>query len=939
MAAKAESLLGRNAELAQIATALEGELPAALVLEGEAGIGKTRVWEEGLRTASAVGFRVLTTRAAGSEVQLSFAGLGDLLYAVVGDALPLLPRPQRRAVEAALLLEDPEDVLPDPRSVGLGFLGILRFLSEASPLIVAVDDLQWLDSPSGGALRFALRRLESEPIGLLCAVRGTPGAPLPFELGRAVGDDRLLRILLGPLSLGALHELLRSRLGLNVPRRTLIRVAETSGGNPFFALEIGRELQRRGIRPSAAEPLPVPDNLGELVRDRIVRLPARTRRLLLAAAALAQPTADVLEAASGDPRHADADLASALRAGVLELEGERVRFTHPLLAAVAYSEASVGERRRVHEALAGVASAPEERARHLALAGAGSDIEIAAALEHAAGGSAKRGAPDAAADLCEQAARLTPTGRDADRDRRTMAAAEYCFVAGETARARALLANRLPAISARETKVRALLLLAQIEHQAEGSDASVALCEQALAEPIDDSILEASAHTTLAAFSDLDNRRRADHARRALVLLSERKEANPALLSSALVASALGDYYVGRGLRREALERAVELEPDFARLPVSWRASCVFGQLLKYTDDYDRARGRLTEAYRLALDEGDDSSLPDVAAHLSELELWTGDWAVADRYARESLDAAERSEQEFARGIGYYCRALVDAHLGRIDSARSFAEQGLVIAGDRSDLWLEGICLWVLGFLELSSGAFDAAERQLARAEEIADAIGLVEPGQWRFHPDRIEALIHLRRHDEAERLLERYESRAQTVARAFALAGAARCRGLLVAAVGDLDRASELLAGSIGRYERLPLPFERARTLLAIGSVERRAQRKRAARETLEQSLDSFNVLGAPLWAAKARSELGRIGGRRAPSRGSLSETEAQIAELAAAGRTNAEIAAELVISPKTVKWNLSKVYGKLGVRSRTELAAALASRPHPTISGPVRE
>src|SRR5918994_1670520 len=283
--AHAEPLLGRNVEVARIEAFLEAEPPAALVLEGEAGIGKTRLWEEGVGTATASGFRVLATRAASSEVQLSLAGLGDLLDGVIEEALPGLPVPQRRALEAALLLEEAEGAVPDARAVAVAFLAVLRLLSATAPLVIALDDLQWLDSSSGEALGFELRRLESEPVRLLGTVRGSPGGLLPLELERAFGDDRLLRIPLGPLSLGALHELLRSRLGLNLPRPALVRLVEVCEGNPFFALELGRELQRLGVRPAPGEPLPVPSNLKQLVRDRIARLPARTRMLVLTAAA------------------------------------------------------------------------------------------------------------------------------------------------------------------------------------------------------------------------------------------------------------------------------------------------------------------------------------------------------------------------------------------------------------------------------------------------------------------------------------------------------------------------------------------------------------------------------------------------------------------------------------------------------------------------------
>jgi DNA-binding CsgD family transcriptional regulator len=931
-----EAPFGRTAELERVERFLATAPPAVLVLEGDAGIGKTRVWEEGVHMAARAGHRVLATRASSSELQLSFVGLGDLLGEVLEECLPPLSRAQRRALEAALLLGDVGETIVDAHAVSLAFLSVLRLIATSAPLVLAIDDLQWLDASSGATLRFGLRRLRTEPVRLLTTVRGTPDAGLPLELERVFEGGRLQRVLLGPLSLGALHELLRSRLQLNLPRPGLVRLAEACHGNPFFALEIGREVQRRGVRLAPGDPLPIPGTLKQLIGERIARLPARTQRLLLMAAAQPLSTPEVLVAASADAAQGEEDVDRAIRAGVVEVEGGRLRFTHPLLAAMTYADASLPDRRTAHRALARVTADAQERARHLALAATRPNAEVASELELAAAEARRRGAPDAAAELGDHSVRLTPIDRAEDRHRRTLMAAEYRFLAGDTTRSRRLIEELLGSLPPGPARARALVQLAGILGDAEGSEAAVATCERALAEPTEDPALKAEAHLRLATYADLDNRRRAAHAKQAIELIEAAKDPDQALLSSALVAFALGEYYLGRGLRREALERAIELETATRRPRAAWTASSVFGQLLKYTDDYDAARLRLEAAHRLALDEGDESSLPDLAAHLSELELWTGDWVAAERYARESLAIADRTEQGLWRAYALYGCALVDAHLGRVALARSFAREGLALGRSRRDLWLEGICLWVMGFLDLSTGDLEAVERHLSRADEIAEAINLVEPGQWRFHSDRIEALIQSGRLEAAEDLLDRYQRRARATKRSHALAAAARCRGLLATARGDLDGALGAFGSSLGQYERLPLPFERARTLLALGSAERHANRKRAARETLERALETFVGLGAPLWEAKTRSELGRIGGRRAPARGALSETEAKIAELAASGLTNNEIAARLVASPKTVKWNLSKVYRKLGVRSRTELAAELLASSGPATPGP---
>jgi len=240
-------------------------------------------------------------------------------------------------------------------------------------------------------------------------------------------------------------------------------------------------------------------------------------------------------------------------------------------------------------------------------------------------------------------------------------------------------------------------------------------------------------------------------------------------------------------------------------------------------------------------------------------------------------------------------------------------------------LWVVAINLWVLGFLDLSTGELAAADRHLSRADEIGERIGLVEPGQWRFHADHIEALVGLGELERAAALCARLEERGRAVDRPWALATAARCRGLIAAAQGDLEAAVTECERALVEHGRLPVPFERARTLLVLGQVERRARRKRAARESLAAALAVFEQLGAPLWVKRARAELARIGGRT-PAGSELTASEARVAALVAQGRTNKEAAAELFLSVNTVETTLRHVYAKLGVRSRAELARRFA-------------
>jgi predicted ATPase len=373
-------VVGRGAEIRAVETLMERPLPAALVVAGEAGIGKTTIWEAGLTKARAASFPVLQCRCAGAEAQFSFAGLADLLAPVVEPVLSDLPTPQRRALAVALLLDDPGERPPDQRAIAAATLGALRLLADESPLLVAIDDVQWLDASTRAVLEFVVRRLANERIGLLLTVRGR-GIPPPLGLDRALPDGRLESLELGPLSLEALHALLEERLGSRLPRPLLRNVRDASGGNPFFALEIARALDRGEIRPRPGEPLPVPKDLQDLAAARIAVLPATAREVLLAAAALARPTLPLLEKATG---HGLASIGAAIDADILVAGDDDVRFTHPLLAAAAYSGTSAAARREMHGRLAAVVDEPEERARHRALAAAEPDSAIAGLLDEAA---------------------------------------------------------------------------------------------------------------------------------------------------------------------------------------------------------------------------------------------------------------------------------------------------------------------------------------------------------------------------------------------------------------------------------------------------------------------------------------------------------------------------------------------------------------------------
>jgi len=321
-------IVGRDEELRAISSFLEQTpLSGALLIEGEAGIGKTTLWRAGVEAAGELSHCVLRASPAEKEARFSYSVVGDLLADVLDEMLPGLPRPQRRALEIALRLRDSDGPPPEQHTLGVALLGVLRTLAASKPVVVAVDDVQWLDRSSAAMLAFAVRRLREERVALLLARRQSSRLD-PERLELALPEERRSMVRVGPLTMGALHRLLADRVGTTLARPALRRVHETSGGNPFYALELVRALESSGgwIRPG--HPLPVPETMEAILRERIEALPASVRQVLVAAAALSRPTESVL----GNW----AALEQASEAGLIELTNDEVRFTHPLLASAAY---------------------------------------------------------------------------------------------------------------------------------------------------------------------------------------------------------------------------------------------------------------------------------------------------------------------------------------------------------------------------------------------------------------------------------------------------------------------------------------------------------------------------------------------------------------------------------------------------------------------------
>ena len=924
-------VIGRESELAILHRFLDSipTGPSALLLSGDPGIGKTTVWKEGLAGARLRRYRTLSCGPVEAETRLSYAALGDLLEPILEEALPTVPEPQRLALEVALLRTPRSGARADQRAVSLAVLGCLRSVASTSPVVMAVDDIQWMDPPSVRVLQFVVRRLKDEQVGLMTAARGARADDDPLGVVSAVAEDRVHAVHVGPLSLDAIERVLRDKVGEGFPRTTLLNLHEMSGGNPFFAQEIGLALLRRGGDVAAGERLPIPDRLQELIEDRLEGLPAGTVEALEVVSALSAPTLDAIAAAT-DPSEVDRRLGPAIENGVVEVVGDRLRFTHPLLASAVYQRIPPARRRELHGRLATIVRDPEERARHLALSVEGPDVAVAAALEEAAALAFSRGAPQSAAELWEMARRATPPDRGEDQVRRTHQAGLAHYECGDTSLARTTLEQAVGLSRHGPPQARVLLDLGLVVGAEEGWRRAVDVFTAALNEVGDDVTLRARVEQGLGYAwlfrGDLKASER--HARSALQLAEELQA--PRLMAEAFQAYPFVEFLLGRGVDLEMLERGIALEGHMSGEFISsiLRASFVLAQLLKFTDRLDEARETFNELLSYAATRGVESPIPQIQYHLAELECWAGNWAAAMEHARDSRAAAQRQAMGSLSSMAHFAVGLVEAHLGRSDAARLEALEGLRLAEEADEILHLIPNLSVLGFLELSLDHHSEAHRYLSRAVELKEAMGVREPAYFRIVPDEVEALVALGQVDEAEALLAPFEDAGRSLDRAWAMATGARCRALVLAARGDLQGASDAADEAVRQHDRLPIPFELGRTLLVSGAVQRRAKRKREARDTLTQALEIFEGLGAAAWAERTRAELARIGGRAASSV-DLTPTEARVAELVAAGGTNQEVADALFVSVYTVEANLKRIYRKLGIRSRTELASTFPSRP----------
>jgi len=886
-------LIGRSAELAAVSGWVDvlADGPAGLVIRGEAGIGKSSLWSAACAGAGERGARVLLSRPVEAEFALGYAGLGDLLLGVGEPLIARLPVPQARAIGVALsLATDPEPI--NPLLVGRAVVGLLRELATMAPVVVAIDDVQWLDVPSARVLAFAARRLRGVPVGFALALRR--GHDDPLDVVGAL-EGRTVEIALEGLSLGAVGHLVRS-VDPDVSRRRLLAIHERSEGNPFFALELARP-------DAAAEGLPP---TLQAVADRRLRSMAAVARTAVERVAVLGP---LPVTGFVDPAALDA----AVTAAVLVEQGGAVRFSHPLLAAGAYERVPPARRRQLHREAAAIAVSLEDRARHLALASAEPDAAIAAMLDEAARLARARGAPETAADLAAEARRLTPAEDEADRLRRVMDQAEYLYVAADEVGARTLVTELLAGQVRGEVRVRALVQQALTALDPRGAVGSL---EAAVAEPQEDAVLAVRALTQLAWqrgawLGDLEPaiHEAATALQRAETLGDEQ------LLVAALTTSGLLLSIAGRPGAAERFGRAVEI---LGRNPI---AAGDHTPRLAYAAER-RWRGAFAAAEQLVADErvraedqGDEGLLLRLNVFGAELALRRGRWDEAEQL----LDDAVAEAMDYWRVSALILRAILRARRG---DERAADDADAVRASPAA-----GTDPSIAAAADVATAVIDhAAGRIEVAADRLVRLAGPQPRGGARFGefamtiPDIATVLAEAGRVDEILAFAEELEGRAGQLA-PWGDAAAAYCRGLIALAAAQSDEALVLLSTAAAAFTELGASWEAALARLAEGSVLRRAGRRRDAAARLEQAIAIFERLGAAPSLERARDELRRARPRpRTDDR--LTAAESRVAGLVASGLTNREVASRLFTTVATVEAHLTRIYAKLGLRSRTELA-----------------
>jgi DNA-binding CsgD family transcriptional regulator len=890
------------------------------VATGDPGTGKSSLLKVLDQLAQRRGRRVLCVTPTQFDRGLPFAGLAELIAQCPDGADRGLPIPQQRALSVALQRVEPDGQDVDALAVPLAVRGLLTHLCDTEPVAIIIDDLQWLDQASVGSLAFALRRISVEPQRLSVLVGSRPeGAN--GDLIRALAEPRR-EFTLGPLEDWAIGQLLRKRLGSRWTTPMSAGVARVSGGNPFLALMIATAMQsdvstwRWSAQDGHAPVFPVPPSLAGLLGEKVTLLPKHARDVLLLVSvagrlpvAQLQGIVDATELRSALEAAADADVAVVGAEAV-------VKFTHPLLASAIYDAATPAERRHAHHVLAEKLDDPVERARHRSRTITAPDELLALELEHAADISRARGAQHLAGELLERAAMATPADPDAaTRLTRWLRAVDAYLGAGDGAAAETALDGAAPLAAEPEQQAQVLLRRVRLSDQHSGARS---LAEQALLLAPKGTDIRAELLTDLGSIHRSQGR--GDDAlrlmRRAVIEAAEVKRFDVQL--TALNERLAIEQHWGLGQPQQTLRDIARLVDssgsDLPAAPVAWTRSFFATWKDETAEEHVRA------GIRSAVDAGRYGDLSQLYICLVLVHIR----ASRVRDAQAALDEADRIGAWAASSLQEdMARVLVKEYAGDLGAARELALGAIARSREHeSTYWMAGF-LAQLGFVEISARNWQAALEVLREVAGVFARTEMVDLEQLLWGVDYADAALQLGSLPDLEAAIAVLRRQGES-GRPEATAAGDRCQALLTAAGGNVDDAVSVLVKVVAQ-QGSECPFEAARSRLALGQVYRRAGYKRMASDALNAAADVFEELGIPRWAERARDEAARVGLH--PTTTTLTATEHRIAQLVGSGHSNQETAAELFMSVKTVEANLTRIYRKLSVRSRTELANRMNS------------
>jgi DNA-binding CsgD family transcriptional regulator len=917
------ALFGRDREkqaISQlIANARDGR-SGVLAIIGAPGMGKSTLLA--FAEQEAISMRLLRARGVQSETQIPFGGLFELLRPALG-CLPQIPSPQAAALESALALGPgrPEDRF----AVGAATLSMLAAYADTEPLLAVVDDAHWIDGSTSDALLFAFRRLVADPIAVLVSVRDGEASLLD-------GAD-LPQLRLEGLDLSAAADLLALGAARPVPEELVERLHRQTGGNPLALVEASVEIERFRQGAPLDTPLPLVTSVASVYLRRTRALPPAALRLLLLAAASDSGDLSVLARAAPALDVEVGDLSAAEEAGLVSVADGQLHFRHPLVRSSVYNDASPDARRDVHRALADALpdSEADRRAWHLALSVLGPDDKACSALDQAGYRARKRSAYDVSSRAFERAARLAPD--DARRGRLLHEAADSAWLGGLAARAQDLLEATAECVLSPELcgyidnlKGHIAVRLGRVGE----AQAILGRGAERVAAVDPERAVVMLAEAVNAAFYAGDPKAMGDAGARIAEVApgaSGRLSVFFASTARGLALTLLGEPESGTALLRQAVSLAegpVELGDD-PRL-LAWAA---MGPLC--LREANAGRELIGRALELARDQAAIGVLPYLLNYVAIDHASSDRWAEADAVFHEVIDLARETGQMTDLAAALSRLAWLEARKGQSQQSRDHATEALELAQRLGLRLFEVWAMAALGERELALGQTAEALACFRREQEVLGECGIADV-DLSPAPELVELYLRVGERRPALELADVFELQAMAKGQPWALARAARCRGL----AATEDQMDGEFARALEFHAQTPDVFETARTRLVYGSRLRRSRQRARSRDQLRVAIEEFDELGAGPWSKMARAELaatGETARERSPStRDQLTPQELQIALLLASGRTTREAAGSLFLSPKTVEYHLRSVYRKLAIGSRDELAVAMEGGKPPT-------